>query len=471
MNEKEKVPFKEKILFGISAIPDHVTYQGFSLLVFTYYFSVIELKNLVWIGFIIWSIWNMINDPVLGALSDRTKQRGKLGKRRFFMIISIVPLSLSMFFLFYVPFTTTTKILEFAYFLTVIIVFEFFYTLFDVNINAIFPEQFTTESKRAQTNIPIKAFTVVAVILAAVPTLTQQTPKETNPVALQAEIEMLRFNYIIWGIYLALVVIIFAIPFLWKGIKPEKELAETYAKRPGFFESLKSTLKNKNFVKFVIANTMIWYVFNTLITIFPLYFEHVIDISAEESFFKTLALVSALLVAAFVLPFHKWLGTKYGMRNAMMITMTLWIGLLTPFFFISSGDKIFGLIITAAQGVSLSGALFYVDILLGDIIDEDASRHGVKRSASFYGINALIHRTSTILTMMTIFIVFQGTDWAGGYTTIYDEATVELALKLIIFVFPSIGCLIGIVFLKSFSLHGKELEEMRERLRKYPELL
>ncbi|TFF89615.1 MAG: hypothetical protein EU548_07195, partial [Promethearchaeota archaeon] len=121
MSDQEKVPFKEKMLFGISAIPDHVTYQGFSLLVFTYYFSVIELKNLVWIGFIIWSIWNMINDPLLGALSDRTKIKGKLGKRRFFMIISVVPLALSMFFIFYVPFSTTSNILEFAYFLAIII--------------------------------------------------------------------------------------------------------------------------------------------------------------------------------------------------------------------------------------------------------------------------------------------------------------------------------------------------------------
>ncbi|MFO7795820.1 MAG: MFS transporter [Promethearchaeati archaeon] len=465
MIERKKLSFKEKFLFGISAIPDHITYQGFSLLVFTYYFSVIQLKNLVWVGFIIWSIWNMINDPILGALSDKTKKR-EWGKRRFFLIISVVPLAISMFFLFYVPFNTTSKILEFAYFLAIIIIFEFFYTLFDVNINSIFPEQFPTESERAQANIFVKAFTVLAVILAAVPTLTQQTPQTTDP----QEIIYLKSLYLIWGIYLAAMVIIFAIPFLWKGIKKEKETDEVYEKRPGFIASLKSTLKNKNFVKFVIANTMVWYVFNTLITIFPLYFEHVIDVTAEEAFIKTLALVSALLVAAFVLPFHKWLGTKYGMRNAMMINMGLWIILLTPFFFIGSGDKVFGLIVTAIQGISLSGALFYVDILIGDIIDEDASVHGVKRSASFYGVNALIHRTSTILTMLTIFIVFQGTDWSGGYTPIYDEAIIELALKLIIFVFPSIGCIISVLFLKSFDLHGEKLKKMRKRLEEYPEL-
>lgn len=494
MNQKntdvEIVPLKERVLFGLSAIPDQATYQAFSLLVFTYYFSVIQLGNLVWIGFIIWTFWNMINDPILGCISEKTKQKGKWGKRKYFLIISIIPLSLSMFFLFYVPFSTTSKIPEFSYFLAVIILFEFFYTLFDVNVNAIFPEQFTSESKRAQTNVFIKAFTVLAVMLAAIPTLTPQTPKGDVTVG------QLKATYPIWGIYLAAVVIIFAIPFLLKGIK-EKELSDAIeAKRPKFFQSLKITLTNKTFVKFVIANTMIWYVFNTLITIFPLYFEYVIDIPPQLSFLKTVSLLAALLVAALVLPFHKWLGGKVGMRNAIMITLGIWMAILLPYFFLGPGAQnyidieipiieevyrigfdtggfgtmeILGILVTAMQGIGLGGALFYVDIIHGDIIDEDALNFGVKRSGVFYGINAFIHRISTILTMLTIFIVFQGTSWAGGYKP-QGGVDVILGLKLIIFFFPALGCIVAILFFKWYGLHGQRLLKMREELAKHPEL-
>jgi len=468
MSKEEKVPFKEKLLFGISAIPDQTTYQAFSLLVFTFYFSVIfgeGTGNFVWIGFFIWSIWNMFNDPILGALSERTRQKGKLGKRRFFLIISIFPLAISMFFLFYVPFNTTTKIPEFIYFLIVIILFEFFYTLFDVNVNAVFPEQFTTESKRAQTNVFVKGLTVFGIILASIPTLGPQSPKGSVTAT------QLRNLFPFWGLYLAIVVAVFAIPFILKGIKEKDELEEQFEKRPGFIESLKITLKNKNFVKFVIANTMIWYVFNTLITIFPLYFEHVLKVPEDLAFLKTVSLLLALIVAALVLPFHKWLGKKVGMRKALMITMGIWIVLLVPYFFLFDGMYYFGLVVTAIQGIGLGGALFYVDIIHGDIIDEDACKHGVKRSGCFYGINAFIHRISTILTMLTIFIVFSGTSWAGGYTPIYEEGTVVLALKLIIFIFPAIGCAIAILFFKYYTLHGENLENMRKKLEEYPELL
>lgn len=457
------VPLKERILFGISAIPDQATYQAFSLFVFTYYWAVIDLGFYVYIGFFIWTVWNMINDPILGALAERTKQKGKLGKRKFYLILSIGPLTLLMFFLFWVPVQSGSGIPEFAYFLAIIILFEFFYTLFDVNVNSIFPEQFPSEEERAQTNVFVKGFTVFGIILAAVPLLGPQSPSAEKGIT-AAELKVL---YPIWGIYLAIITIAFAIPFLLWGIKEKEEREADFAKRPGFLASLKITLKNKTFVKFVVANTMIWTTFNTLITIFALYFEHVLGSTGLD----VVALIAALLVAALVLPFHRWLGRRVGMRNALMITLGVWIVLLIPYLFLSSGTlgPILGIIVTATQGFGLGGALFYVDIIHGDIIDEDALNYGVKRSGAFYGINALIHRFSTIFTMLIILIAFSGTSWAGGYNP-RPGLNEIVALKLIIFLFPALANLIAIGFFAWYKLHGERLYKMREELQKHPNL-
>ena len=128
---------KERILFGISAIPDQMTYQAFNLFVFTFYFAVVGLGTIpVMIGFIGWSLWNSINDPLLGGLSERTKFKGKLGKRKFYMVLTIIPLSLMMILLFTVP--NAIQIIQFIYFIFIIMLFEFFYTLWDVNLNAVF---------------------------------------------------------------------------------------------------------------------------------------------------------------------------------------------------------------------------------------------------------------------------------------------------------------------------------------------
>ena len=459
---------KKKLLFGLSAIPDQMIYQGFILYVFTFYFAVVQIGTLaIWAGYIIWGLWNMINDPLLGSLSDRTQYKQKWGKRKLFIMIAVIPLAICMILLFTVPIVSAAKTIEFIYFIVIIMVFEFFYTLYSVNVNALFPEMFVTEDQRAQTNIFIKSLTVVGIILASLPTLILDPMAPKTGVAAPEDIAAIQTNYIIAGIILAVICIVFAFIFITRGIEEKEELDESFAKRPTFIESLKTTLKNRTFVKFAIANLMVWYVFNTLLTIFPLYFTHVIDI--EPEILITLSLVLALVVAALALPLHRKLNQKLGTRNAFMVTLGLWVILLIPFIFLGSTDDILAVIITGIQGLALSGCLFYVDILIGDVIDDDAVTFGVKRSASYYGVNAFIHRISIILTISTIAIVFQGTEWSGGYT-VSPGINVVIGLKLIIFLFPALGCCVSILFLKLFDLHGQKLLKMREELKKHPDL-
>jgi GPH family glycoside/pentoside/hexuronide:cation symporter len=464
----ERLSVKKRFLFALSAIPDQMVYQFFNLFVFTYYFAVVNLGTIpVMIGFIAWSLWNSINDPLLGGLSERTRHKGKLGKRKFYLVITIIPLSLMMIFLFTVPFAASEQILQYIYFLFIIMLFEFFYTLWDVNVNALFPEMFPTEHQRAQTNVFVKGLTVLGIIFASLPSLlfSPLVPTETTT---PAELVIIKNNYIIGGVMVAAITIITAIPFILKGIHEKEEVKEIFEKRPSFYQSLKITAKNKTFLKFTFSNMLVWYVFNTLILILPLYASYILGI--DQGFIITISLASALIVAALLLPLHVRLGKKLGMRNAFMLTLGIWIILLFFFVLLKPGDVIPGIIVTAIQGISLSGALFYVDILHGDVIDEDALKFGVKRSASFYGVNAFIHRFSTIFAILTIGIVFQGTAWANNYVPNIPPNEVEFAIKTIMFVFPAIGCAIAILILSRFPLHGEKLQRMREELKQHPYL-
>ena len=454
---------KDRILFGISAIPDQMTYQAFNLFVFTYYFAVVRIGTIpLMIGFIIWSLWNSINDPFLGALSDRTKFKGKWGKRKFYLIISIIPLSLWMIFLFTVPIATEAKVVEYAYFLVIILTFEFWYTLWDCNVNALFPEMFPTQEERSKTNIFVKGFTVIGIIFSSLPSLilSPLAPLTGTP----EELALIKMNYILGGTMLCVITILVAIPFIIKGIREHEEDQVKFEKRPSFLGSLKICFKNREFLKFTFSNMLVWYVFNTLMMILPLFAVHVLGIG-EGSFMITISLLFALGVAAFMLPVHAKFGQKIGMRNAAMLTLGVWIILLFLFVLINPGDILVGIIVTGIQGISLSGCLFYVDILHGSVIDEDALNFGVKRSASFYGVNAFIHRFSTILAILTIGLVFQGTSWAGGYKPT-DVTNIVIGIKLIMFLFPAIGCVIAITILSRFKLHGERLERIKEELKK-----
>ncbi|MCJ7648849.1 MAG: MFS transporter [Candidatus Lokiarchaeota archaeon] len=465
---EEKLTFKKKFLFGLSAFPDQLTYQIFQFLIFTFYFTVVLIPlDLMIITYIIWGIWNAVNDPMLGALSERTKHRGKLGKRKFYLLISIIPLCAMMVLIFYVPFNTSNKIPEFIYFLSTIIIFEFFYTMFDVNVNAIFPEMFPNEKKRASANLFIKGLTVVALILSSlIPMIfiDDYVPEITA-------IPLAKSQYFTMAIVIAVFTLIISIPFLLKGIEEKVERAEDFEKRPSFFQSLKITLTNKTFIKFVVANTAVWYCFSILPMIIPIYAEFVIGgtlFAGGGSLIVGIALMLAFVIAALVLPIHKKLGFKYGMRKAFMITLGVWICTLFPFLFITGESfQIAFILLIALQGFPLSGALFYVDILHADVIDEDAVKFGVKRSASFYGINAFIHRISIILVILTIGLMFGNIGWDKQFDPLpSDPFLVILGLKAIMVIFPSIALLIGLLAMKSYGLHGERLERVREEVKK-----
>lgn len=466
---EEPLEFKEKFLFGISAIPDQLTYQVFQFLVFTFYFTVVRLPLiLVTLGYIIWAIWNSINDPLIGALSERTKYKKKWGKRRFYILISIIPLSLLMIFLFFMPFTTNEKLAEFAYFMTIIILFEFFYSMFNVNMNATFPDQFPTPKKRASVQIFRNITFVIALILGSL--LPGLIISDFVPDS-EAVIPTIKMEYLTMGIVVAIITLLAAIPFAARGIKEKEETTIEFERRPSIFESLKFTLSNKNFLKFTLANTMVWYCTTILPLVMPIYVEHVIK-APNGAMLTSLSLMSTFLVASISLPIHNKISSKIGKRNGMILSLGLFILILIPYFLISGASySIIFMITTACVGFPIGGTMYYIDLLHSDIIDEDALKFGVRRGGNFYGVMLFIQRSAVILVIITTSLMFGTIGWEQEYNPMpEDPELVVLGLRSLMVIFPAIALTIAILLLKSYDLHGNKLHKISEELAKIENL-
>jgi len=445
--ELDKYSKKKGILFGIGQFSDAIASQMFSIYVFTFYYAVVGLDvNLITLGFILWSIWNAINDPLLGALSDRTKT--KWGRRTPYIITSIIPLCIIIVLLWTPP--TDSAIASFIYFLVVMALFDTFYTMYDLNYCALFPEMFQGLRNRAKASAVKQIFTVLGLLFAfLLPTFI--IPDLTDSAYIT------EFMYA--GIVMSIIIFVGAIIMIKFGIKERTEFSEDYKTAPSIITSLKFSLKNKSFRIFIIMNVAYWYVVGMLPMVAPLYGKSVLGI--DDAMLLGILLGLAFISAACFMALWRFIIGKVGMKKGVMISMVVFIISLAPFMFIFNKETAF--IAFIFVGIGISGAIYFGDILLAAIIDEDELTTGTRRDGGYYGINALLTKLSTILVILSINVVFNSVGWATFDPVGTTEYTI-FGLRSLMFIFPAAALIIGLIAIRKFPLTKEKYEEIKVKL-------
>ncbi len=454
MSKKESSTGKKALFYSFGQISDITAYQSFILLIFTFYFAVVGIDTwLITLGFILWSIWNAFNDPLMGYLSDRTHT--KLGRRIPYVIGAFVPLAIIMLFLYTPPiaFGINDQIANFTYFLIIIVIFELVYTIFSLNLTSLFPEIFITEKDRTQANNIRQVFTIIGLIFAFIlPGLIISSYTDPNSLP----------QFQMFGIIAGIIVVICSLIFIIFGPKERTEFKEDYKNAFGLFKTIKYCFKSKSFRWYIIAETCVWFVYGMLPTIVPLYAQNVLNM--ETGILTSVLLATTFLSATLFMTFlWKPLVRKIGNRKAWIISFIIWILSLSGTLFI--WEFIGGLIVFFLIGIGLSGSFFIIDLVVADIVDEDEIATGIRREAGYYGVNAFVLRFSNVLVILAIGIVFSGTEWGGGYVP-NPGIDVIIGLKILMFALPAIALVIAALAIYKYPLHGEKLLKVKEESQK-----
>ena len=85
-----------KLAYSFGAIATALSYQAFSTYIFFFYVDVIQLPSyLAAIGMLVFAIWNAVNDPLAGYISDHTRSRW--GRRIPYIALGAVPFGIIYF--------------------------------------------------------------------------------------------------------------------------------------------------------------------------------------------------------------------------------------------------------------------------------------------------------------------------------------------------------------------------------------
>jgi GPH family glycoside/pentoside/hexuronide:cation symporter len=453
----EIISKKTTIFYSFAGISDLMAYQMFSFYIFNFYYTIIIGEIwLVSLGYILWSVWNAFNDPLLGVLSDRTSS--KWGRRKPYIIGGIIPTLILLVLLWTAP-ISGSSIIQFIYFVIIINLFDTFYTAYSLNQTALFPEMFRDLDERAKANNLVQIFSIVGLLFATLlPSffVTSVIDYVGDP----TEKANLQMQYVTAAIVMAVIAAVFAIIFILRGIKERKEYSKDPEEAPSFGKSLKLTFKNKAFSTYVLTNLAQWYIFGLVPIINPYFLGFIIGIT--DAFIQQLFLALVFISAIFFMIIWRNYFAKKGAKKAHMTALLTILIAFIPSIFI--WEIIGAILFYIFLGFAFAGIMFGRDIVMSTIIDLDEVETGLRREGSYYGVNALIIRLSTILVALSIAIVFPTVGWAT-----YDPQNItiltKIGIRVLIGVFPIIVIGLGILSFRRFPIHHEKYTEIKGKLK------
>lgn len=272
------------------------------------FFWEVEVKlPISYIGIVltIYAIWNAVNDPIVGYLSDKTRWYTRRWGRRFpLIILGSLPLGVFMLLLFVPPSIDpiANPIPLFLWFLIIYLIMEFFGALTYINITALFPQKFrTNKDRRLVSGLEVVIRSVIRIFAQVVPALF----------IIRGNISSYRTA--------AIVVVLLGLPgflFSIKGIREDKELIDQAFLAEGedsqyhnFIPTFRMLVKKRNFAAITfpaILNNCAATLFETSI-IYLLIFVYNLTIAEI-----TPILLTAALIVFPLLPIGLYINKKVG---------------------------------------------------------------------------------------------------------------------------------------------------------------
>ncbi len=443
-----------RFLYASGSLGVALSYQAFSAYIQFLYIDTLGVRA-VWIG-LVWSLyglWNAINDPLAGYWSDRTRTRW--GRRVPWIAGSLIPLTIT-FYLLWLPFggADWSELGLLFYFLLIVLLFDLCWTIFTMNWTSLFPEVAGGEKQRAGVSALREVFSIFGLLVGvALPPLLAGADW-SNRGGMAALLTAVTFVSLLLGLL---------------GSKERPEFAVEPS--PPFRESVRLTLRNKDFLFFLGANLMIQYVFLAMASSIPFYAKYVLriqgpvtlgSVTLDPELQNSLLLAAAFLAALPAMALWYALARRYGAWRALRAACLL--GAATALYFFFPNTFVAGLLGTTIFGLSLAGLLMLTNPLVADITDEDEVANGSRREGMFFGMNGLIIRFAFVLQGILTAVIFTISGYVNPSEGVLYPAQPDAALfgmRLLTGGAPAIALVIAFALLGGYTLHGRRAEAVR----------
>ncbi|MHA1147854.1 MAG: MFS transporter [Promethearchaeota archaeon] len=440
-----KFSSKEKSFWGLASFGGSLVNGIYATLLpifYTDYLGLVESAYLIYIVSFIYGIWNALNDPLFGILSDRSKS--EKGRRIPFMRYTAPFLALFFILIWFAP--RSPDIAIFWWMLITTLLYDTAYTIIFLMYSALLPEITEDEQERNGLQMFASFFSMIGTVLGfVIPELFRHN----------ADILPLQMAMVGVGV-LGMTLIIFT------TYKFSERPEFTKVDEPlGFLDSLKYTFKSKSFVILTAANFMSILIQSLIMGSLFYLADFIVEIS---SITLLVFVIIPLMVGIWITPY---LIKIFGVVKSDQILLFIGATGLLLLTFIPANLICLSLILA---GFGLVGPLVYTNVLFSQVCDEDELETGVRREAMFFGINAFITKWAQSLALVIPVALLATTGFiprsqTGGIARPdLQPAEALFAIRLFIGLIPAIALYLEVLILQFYPLKGEYWASIQEKI-------
>ena len=444
-----KLPLRTKLLFSTG---DLSTSIPLAILMFFQLYFLTDVAGLRpdYAGWAIGAsrLWDAINDPLFGLLSDRIRTRW--GRRRVLLLFGAVPLGVTFMLMWVVP--ALDQVWLAVYYGMAFILFDTAFTVVHVGYNALTPEMTSDYDERSSLNGYRMVFsisgTLGAIILATV---------------LGWSITDTRTLYLILGIGLGIVSII--PPLVVFSITRERPAGELPPSLP-LAQALRQTLGNQPFRMVMGLYLLSWTTASILAAVLVFFANYYLRVPEQANYFVLAAQGSAILF----IPVIVKVSQRLDKRRAFMLGSLSWVIVLLGISAIRADQVGLAYLLAALAGFGIATAYLVPWSMVPDVVEYDQVRSGQRREGSYYAFASFFQKLATGLALWGM---GQALAWTGyitpnpsGPLPTQPEAAVA-AIRIFTGPIPAVLLFLAVLFAWRYPItresHRATLQELAER--------
>lgn len=451
-----KMPFIEKIIFASGDF-----YGGGAQTIISFYYlifltDIIGIRPaLAGITVLVSRIWDAVNDPLMGIITDNTRTR--YGRRRPYFLVGFFGIIASFILLWY-PVSFDNEIARFVFVLFSYLFYSTIQTAVAVPYAAMSSEISSDIDERTKVNGLRLLLSQFATLLCAV-----------LPIEIVQWMSDVRAGYIAMSIVFG---VFFAVPYILMFFFTRERIP--------FKKDLKSTFSLKTFIEPFRVKT-----FRSLIGIYVCAFLTMDIVSGIFAYYMyyylkrtnelNYVLGFMLVVQTLMVPVTLKVAGKIGKANNVKLSLAFWIVGVLFLAFLTPNSPWWAIYAVAGIiGLGIVGCVVMAWTMYPDVTDVGELAFKIRNAGSFGGIMTFLRKFSSALGIFIVSLMLETAGYVKPVQEIVDGAAVKVlqdqspglitALKLIAVGIPLILIALTYLFAHRYPLTYKIQERMNIQL-------